>query len=180
MSQDQSIPVAVAVAVPDHPVVQQTLSLGPVGVQGATDYLTRHGWPNGMQQAILKEMSRIPYRFFICDDSSSMVTNDGHKIVGEGARRQSVPASRWSELGDFVRFHSGLCEAARVPAQFRMLNGSAPLVVGTGTDNGVSISILHALLDDSPAGKTPLCENIRAVIDEIRGGFLLLWLNNFL
>jgi hypothetical protein len=185
----QAHPVAVAAGVPaySYPDLGATLpqngqgyrsqpppqpTYGPVqhlDQQGAIRYLTNQGWPMGLQQALLKNLDRIPMRFFICDDSGSMSSSDGHRLVGEGARRQVVPASRWAELGDFIRFHAGLAENAKAPSQFRMLNGALPIVVGSGTDGGANEGILTALLDGSPNGGTPLCAHIRAVINEIRG-----------
>lgn len=143
--------------------------------QGAVSYLTNHGWPMGLQQALLKNLERIPMRFFICDDSGSMSCSDGHRLVGEGGRRQIVPASRWAELGDFIRFHAGLAESAKAPSQFRMLNGSLPVMVGTGSDDGANVRVLNALLESSPGGGTPLCAHISAVINEIRGIFPLFF-----
>jgi hypothetical protein len=137
--------------------------------QSASVYLNNYGWPTGLQRALLKNVVRIPMRYFICDDSGSMVTGDGHRLEGEGTRRASVPASRWAELGDFVRFHAGLSESAKAPSQFRMLNGAQPINVGTGMDGGSNLVALTALLNNSPGGGTPLCAHIRAVIQEIRG-----------
>jgi hypothetical protein len=151
-----------------YPVVPSTHVTG-IDEQSASMYLTNHGWPIGLQRALLNNVARIPMRYFICDDSGSMVTGDGHRLVGEGARKASVPASRWAELGDFVRFHAGLSEAAKAPSQFRMLNGAPPINVGTGMDGGSNLGVLTALLDNSPGGGTPLCAHIRAVIQEIRG-----------
>jgi hypothetical protein len=152
--------------------VDPTTHVSTMDEQSASVFLSNHGWPTGLQRALFRNIALIPMRYFICDDSGSMVTGDGHRLVGEGARKASVPASRWAELGDFVRFHAGLSEAAKAPSQFRMLNGAPPINVGTGMDGGSNLGVLTALLDNSPGGGTPLCAHIRAVVQEIRGMLL--------
>ena len=44
-------------------------------------YLSSHGWPNGMQETILKSFDNYPIRFFLVDDSGSMASNDGHRLL---------------------------------------------------------------------------------------------------
>ena len=43
--------------------------------------MTKHNWPPGLQQALIKTCTQMPIRFFITDDSGSMLTNDGHRYV---------------------------------------------------------------------------------------------------
>jgi hypothetical protein len=45
-------------------------------------YLTRNGWPSGLQTALISGLAITPARFFICDDSGSMMSSDGHRVVG--------------------------------------------------------------------------------------------------
>ena len=47
-------------------------------------YLTGYGWPTGLQNAFIAGTRSTPNRFMICDDSGSMMQNDGHRVVGEG------------------------------------------------------------------------------------------------
>ena len=108
-------------------------------------------------------------RFFIVDDSGSMVASDGHRLLGEGANRKVLSCTRWAELSDSIRFHAGFAEASGAVTQFRLLNSSLPLTVGRGDDNGASYGKLLGLLENSPAGGTPLCRHITEVIQEIRG-----------
>ena len=48
------------------------------------DYLSRKSWPFGLQKALIDGLAVTPARFFICDDSGSMMSSDGHRVVGEG------------------------------------------------------------------------------------------------
>lgn len=52
----------------------------PVNEPNARAFLREHSWPTGLQDAFVKGLKKIPIRFFICDDSGSMTTNDGRKF----------------------------------------------------------------------------------------------------
>ena len=47
----------------------------------AREFLSSQGWPTGLQDTFVYNLHKIAFRFFICDDSGSMATNDGHKLV---------------------------------------------------------------------------------------------------
>lgn len=51
---------------------------------GLSDYLEKKCWPIGLQKLLVEELKDIPTRFFISDDSGTMMFPDGHKLVGEG------------------------------------------------------------------------------------------------
>ena len=89
---------------------EQVLS-SPLHELNATQYLTLHEWPIALQNAFLRNLARIPFRFFIIDDSGSMATSDGHRLIGRGHNKKMVSCTRWSELTDAVRFHAGFAEA---------------------------------------------------------------------
>jgi hypothetical protein len=55
------------------PVVQN-----PANLRG---YLDSNGWPSAMQEYFITSLERIPIRYFICDDSGSMNTEDGKRII---------------------------------------------------------------------------------------------------
>lgn len=52
----------------------------PVNEPNARAFLREHCWPTGLQDAFVNGLNKIPIRFFICDDSGSMTTNDGMKF----------------------------------------------------------------------------------------------------
>ena len=47
-------------------------------------FLSSNGWPTGLQNAFVGGTMSTPTRFMICDDSGSMMANDGRRVVGEG------------------------------------------------------------------------------------------------
>jgi hypothetical protein len=127
---------------------------------GAKAFLDSQGWPKGLQNSFLKSTRKIPIRFFICDNSGSMIANDGHKQVGG----KLVTCSRWSELSESLKFHVELSTHSNCPSEFRLLNNAPPILVHK--DDGHSQ--MTALLDESPSGATPLCRHVREVIQQIK------------
>jgi hypothetical protein len=49
------------------------------------DYMSRNSWPAGVQSALIRGLQITPVRYLICDDSGSMMSCDGKRLVGEGA-----------------------------------------------------------------------------------------------
>lgn len=87
------------------------------------NYLSRACWPIGLQTVLVNGIALCPVRFFICDDSGSMMSNDGHRLIGEGNITKLIACSRWKEMGESLKFHIGIAQAANAPTEFRLLNG---------------------------------------------------------
>lgn len=49
--------------------------------QNVREQLDAYGWPRGLQETFLKSLSKNPIRFFIVDDSGSMASADGRRLV---------------------------------------------------------------------------------------------------
>jgi hypothetical protein len=45
------------------------------------DFLSAYKWPNGLQDTFVRNLTGISFRYFICDDSGSMSTSDGHNLI---------------------------------------------------------------------------------------------------
>lgn len=185
------IPVVVAYAVPDspppigkldvvasappsreepqgaHPMDGSALQ-GALNEGGAREYLSQHHWPPALQEALLQNLKKTPIRFFICDDSGSMAIDDGSRIVESQGKVQMVKCSRWTELGEAMRFHVGLAHAGSIPTEFRMLNSSAPIHIGFDPSDPIDgARKMLSLFDNSPGGGTPLCRHIRDIAAKI-------------
>lgn len=65
-------------------------------------------------------------------------------------------------------FQAELSESLQVVSDFRLLNGSDPIIVGLGDDGGESLKFLREVLSESPAGPTPLCSHIEAIVQCIQ------------
>ena len=125
--------------------------IGPNEV-ATREFLNAKKWPVGLQNFLLSNVIRMPRRYFICDDSGSMNSNDGKLYAGTGKEKTLVSCTRWAEMAESLRFHSSLAQALNMPSDFRLLNGGAPIRIGghDATPNG--LSIFHGLLSGA-AGK---------------------------
>ena len=155
----------------------------PVDVSNAKKFLGRHNWCRGMQSALIQSCKKIPIRFFIIDDSGSMITNDGNKILRTNTqdidsehgvsgkmknhKAKMVQCTRWAELKDSMSFAAELSEAAMAPSEFRLLNGAEPVIVGLGGDDREGLEFAKEVLDEDPAGQTPLCQHVNNVVSAI-------------
>lgn len=109
--------------------------LKPPNESGAKSFLTEYNWPSGLQDALVKSCRKIAIRYIITDDSGSMMTNDGHRLIGVGTKNaKMIQCTRWSELTSSLKFHAQLAHAAQAPTEFRLLNHCDPIMVGLADD----------------------------------------------
>lgn len=73
--------------------------VSPFNEVGGMEYLKSNEWPTGLATALMQNAQKIAMRFFIIDDSGSMATNDGHRVVGKSGQKVLVNCTRWVELG---------------------------------------------------------------------------------
>ena len=100
------------------------------------EFLGNEEWPSGLIETMIRVIHEIPYRVMIVDDSGSMSASDGNMLVGaRGGKQKMVTCTRWKELCAAMEFHAEFSEMARVPTEFRMLNGPT-FVIGEGNDDG--------------------------------------------
>ena len=150
-------------------VVTAYSAVGGFDAKACKSFLAGHGWPPGLQEAMVKSCKKMPIRFFITDDSGSMLTNDGNRIVGSDIyKKKLIKCTRWSELAQSLRFMAKLSEVSHAPSEFRLLNNAEPVLVGKNDDNGSGLELLNEILEDSPGGQTPICAQIKEVVAKIQ------------
>ena len=66
------------------------------------DFLSRKSWPQGLQNFLINGLAGVSMRYFVCDDSAIMQSNDGHRIVGAGSEAKYVSSSEQSKTGRHV------------------------------------------------------------------------------
>jgi len=137
---------------------------------GLTAFLSSLHWPLGLQHEVLQSLKSIPIRFFIFDDSGSMSTPDGHKLVPDKQNNiKIVRCSRWAELSQSLKFHIDLSRAASAPSEIRTLNGAPQLLIGTEDDyEDENRDKLGKFFSNGPSGQTPLCRHIKDVIHKVK------------
>ena len=47
-------------------------------------YLNKLDWPVGLQNLLIDGVKNVPSKFFVCDDSGSMMNIDGRRLVRAG------------------------------------------------------------------------------------------------
>lgn len=127
------------------------------------------GFPSGLRQVMQRSLQTFPLRLWVVDNSGSMASGDGHRLVVSGSGRPvSVSCSRWEELRETVLFHGGVADAAAAPTEFRLLN---PPLGGGGGGQFVFCpgggAALEGAMRSSPSGYTPLCAHVRHCVEVV-------------
>ncbi|KAL1508600.1 hypothetical protein AB1Y20_004697 [Prymnesium parvum] len=173
------IPTAVPLDTPSDAPVATSVPVDAynppaVGRQVTEGFFERLEMPGGLAREFKGSLQHIPRRIWIIDNSGSMQTTDGHRIVfGPAGREGMVTTSRWEELGDALRWHARVAAHLGAPTEFRMLNppgGGSPQVLQFGSSGAPEeeVKAVERMLSSGPTGRTPLCEQIRQVIAQLK------------
>jgi len=117
-------------------------------------------------------------RIWIVDNSGSMLTNDGTRILetkNNDRNVRYVQCTRWRELQDTVEYHARLAALLKAPTVFRLLNdpgqisGPQQFSVGERPDfiQEDLESALHTIKTTVPEGATPLGDHLREIRENI-------------
>lgn len=80
-----------------------------------------------------------------------------------------ITCTRWAELMASISFCYNLSHHLQCPSEFRLLNGSDPVMIGLSRDDDTeSLPFLEEVLAEEPAGSTPLCQHIDSIVENIR------------
>lgn len=129
--------------------------------------------PDGINQAFIRSCDTFAERIWIIDNSGSMQTADGKRVVrGADGREAVVSATRWAELGDSLQWHASLAAHLGAPTELRLLNppgncSAQVLQVGVSGDAAAEIDAVRRMVTSAPTGRTPLCEQIRMVTQKV-------------
>ena len=53
---------------------------GPINKIGTRQFLAQHDWPSGLIEALIHSIEFIPMRYFILDNSGSMIISDARRV----------------------------------------------------------------------------------------------------
>lgn len=67
-------------------------------IEKAREFLEKNSWPSGLIEAFCANITKIPIRFFLVDDSGSMNAPDGFKIIGGDRDAKIIACTRYSYI----------------------------------------------------------------------------------
>jgi len=138
--------------------------------------------PVGLAQALLEGRAATPVRFWVVDNSGSMATPDGSRLMSlpraEGFR--VVQSTRWEELRDVVLMHARLALGLHARVDFHLLNppshyGARQYIslggpeAGSHGDGAATLRDLEVTMGTGPTGSTPLTESIVTIHSLVEG-----------
>jgi hypothetical protein len=104
-----------------------------------------------------------------------MNTEDGTMLLKVGKKYKAVDCSRWSEIGECLKFHINLSRQALACSQFRFCNSGSPVILGDHKGNAnlkkteeAGYQSLLQRLNGHADGTTPLCKQVHEVIEDIK------------
>jgi hypothetical protein len=140
--------------------------------------LLQQGYTRGLAEALRKNKLAFPLSIWIVDNSGSMASRDGHRLV-ETAQAQKVklvPCTRWAEMQQTVDYHVQMAALLTSPTVFRLLNDPGRHVgpqqfsiAERGSeymDQDVAIA-QSTMLNATPSGVTPLIAHLHEIRQNI-------------
>lgn len=132
------------------------------------------GIPTGLARVMAKATASHPLRVMIVDNSGSMQSGDGQRLIKSGTRHRMLGCTRWLELKDDVLQIAALSESLGARTDFHMLNprgGVDTLTIAANEYTTIkplgphaTRSQLEEALKAGPGGTTPLTEAIMRVV----------------
>lgn len=122
--------------------------------------------PVGLRYECVKMASAYRKRLWIIDNSGSMGTMDGNKLITRGQKRQFVKASRWDELHDTVIEQAKLAFYLGAAIEFRPLN-ALEMDRQLKVEHESDLLQVEKMMARPPSGRTPLCLRIRECIHQL-------------
>jgi hypothetical protein len=160
--------------VPDHPAAAAAATMS----RECMNELLEQGFTRGLVEALWNNKRSMPMAYWVVDNSGSMATPDGHRLIRErNGSCRVAPCSRWRELVDSVEYQAQLAAILQKTTVFRLLNepgiqaGPRQFSVNERgeafLDEDVAIAC-STLQNVSPRGVTPLVKHLQEIRDEIR------------
>lgn len=171
---DGDIPVATATAVAS---MEPSLPISNSMQDSSIEALCQQGYPIGLAREMGNSKATYPLRFWIVDNSGSMMTSDGHELrpkEKDPTMLEIHPCTRWKELQTTVEYHITLAKLLNTHTIFRLLNnpGTGPQEFRVADpdsphDDGVA-QALDVIRQATPVGVTPLAHHLNVIADRIR------------
>lgn len=157
----------------------QPLNNGATLSESIIQALTDQGFTKGLIEALVKNKLAFPLSLWIVDNSGSMATRDGHRLVETKSKTNHVKfvdCTRWAEMQQTVDYHAELATMLKSPTVFRMLNdpgrqaGPQQFSIAERGDEYLDQDLAIAkstMLNAAPGGVTPLISHLQEIRQNI-------------
>lgn len=151
-------------------------SLSPEALAALED----QGYSRGLIEAMIQNQRAFPVAFWIIDNSGSMSTPDGHRLVPTKRRSEVkvISATRWKELQETVEYHAEMAALLRRTTHFRLLNDPGRAIGPqefSVAEHAVEayiredLAVVRSTMEHaSPSGVTPLTYHLQQVLGKVR------------
>jgi hypothetical protein len=140
--------------------------------------LQSQGYTSGLIHSMSKNILSFPLRIWVVDNSGSMTTGDGHRLIETYNQKdvKYVSCSRWAEMQETVEYHARAAALLGAPTVFRLLNDPGRIVgpqqfsIAERGPEFVSDDLniaLTTMKNASPTGLTPLSDHVREIRENI-------------
>jgi hypothetical protein len=140
--------------------------------ESSRSVLMGQGYTTGLIEAMENNCKRaFSHSIWVVDNSGSMQTLDGQRIVVTNQKYKFVETTRWSEMQQTVDYHAQLAALLEFTTTFRLLNDpgrvAGPQVFAvTGLDD---LPVAQRTMEQcQPGGVTPLTRHLREIRDSVR------------
>lgn len=170
------LPVANVLMPMEGPV---SAASAPVRTQNLSEkqiqQLIDQGFTKSLAESLNQTKREFALRIWVVDNSGSMQTADGHRIVNEysGSSVRFVDCTRWEEIRSTVDYHIRMASIIDAPTRFRFLNssGTTPSQFSIADPTGPSLldrSSASAMVRRmKPHGCTPLTQHVLDIHREV-------------
>mmetsp|Transcript_19296 Transcript_19296/g.27147 ORF Transcript_19296/g.27147 Transcript_19296/m.27147 type:complete len:383 (+) Transcript_19296:114-1262(+) len=147
-----------------------------------TKYLMKLGFTRGLATSLTTNFATFPWRIWIVDNSGSMNSADGHRIVSSMNDKslKFVSCTRWAEIKETVEYHVNISGLLEAPTTFRLLNnpggslsskkfGSVFDIALTKGNTASQVSNAMKIMSNTrPTGTTPLTSHVMEVHNKVK------------
>lgn len=124
------------------------------------DYLRSQGFTIGLARTLIKNTDDFPARIWLVDNSASMNSADGHRVVQNTDHKVSnICCTRWEEVTATLMWHASFSIKMEAPTAVRLIQAPSmgfPQQVGIASavnvEESADLSRLAQMLHQQPAG----------------------------
>ena len=138
--------------------------------------LGQKGYTRGLMDALIETKKSFPLRIWVVDNSGSMKTTDGTRLIEKNDKTMQVVTlcTRWEEMYQTIEYHARLAACIEAPTVFRLLND--PGIIAGKQEVSIAVNGLDRITIEqdlnetittfsktTPGGVTPLVDHINAI-----------------